>query len=87
MFGLRIQHSETGAETNQDLGNLYMLLKRGDANWKKKNNFLRELDKMGLENHHKVIAIVSDENGKMTPLFQQDNHYIVTERGNTYERI
>jgi len=84
---LRTQHTSTGVESNKCLGKTYLLYHRGDAEWKQNNNFQEALKRLALENEDKVIAIVVDSKGESTPLFNEDNHYIVSDDGKTYAKI
>jgi len=87
MFGLRTQHTDTGAESNSFLGKVYVLYHRGDADWKKRNDFQKALKELDLEHADKVIAVIIDETGKATPLFAENNHYIVGANGRTYQKL
>lgn len=85
-FYLREVKKDTRQTSNITLGDNYTVTRR-DTTEQIFSDMLDRMEWMMEEAKDRTFAIVSDENGQFHPLFQNNDNYIVTERGSTYERI
>ena len=86
MFVLRKIERETSREANIYLGGTYILIHKSNS----KVYFdacLDEMEWMDRYDKENCYAAISDEGGRLIPLFAEYDNYIMTESGKTFARV
>lgn len=96
MYTLRRVLKGSGFENNKALGASYSLVSReqktgGEFNKAMAVYFGKEIgDKLSDEQIYEgnnIHAFVSDENGRLTPLYKNDSYYVMTDSGKTFSNL
>lgn len=86
MFYLRKVNKETRMCSNSTIGENYSTIHK-DLHQKEFEECLQKMDWIGKEKLKNIYKFVSDSKGKLIPLNCNNEYYVVTENGNTYEKL